>query len=81
MIKIFRGLNLGMSNYFERCLLDYFRKIFARIAEIQFQKEWACRNLIFKKKQVRIKELENTENKDEAKRKARSYFNFFKRIF
>ena len=37
-----------------------------------------CRNLIKKTKQVRIKEL---ENRDEEKRKARSYYNFLKRIF
>ena len=33
-----------------------------------------CRNLNFQKKQVRIKE---SENRDEAKRKARSHFNFY----
>ena len=37
-----------------------------------------CHNLHFQKKEVRIKEL---ENRDEAKRKARRYFNFLYESF
>ena len=56
-----------------------FQKHFTSISETQFLKELCVIIKIFKKKkQVWIKEF---ENKDEAKRKARSYFNFCKRIF
>ena len=57
---------------------------FTSISETQFLKELCVVIKIYKKKQkqkqkqAQIKEL---QNKDEPKRKARSYFNFFKIIF
>ena len=57
---------------FRKVSVGLFQKHFASISET------VCHNLNIKKKQVRIKEL---ENRDEAKRKASICFNFFKRIF
>ena len=53
---------------------------FTSISETQFLKELCAVIKIYKNKtkQAQIKEL---QNKDEPKRKARSYFNFFKIIF
>ena len=56
-------------NIIRKGSVGLFQKNFASISETQIKKQ---------KKQVRIKEL---ENRDEAKRKARSCFNFFIRIF
>ena len=65
-VKIFLKGSIGL-----------FQKHFTSISETHFLKELCVVIRIFKK-QVRNKEL---EDRDEAKIKARSYFNFFKRIF
>ena len=56
-------------NIIRKGSVGLFQKNFASISETQIKKQ---------KKQVRIKEL---ENRDEAKRKGRSCFNFFIRTF
>ena len=62
-----------MSAYFERVQLGYFQNILQVFLKHSSRKNYVSQ-FKFPKKQVRIKEL---ENRDEAKWKARSYFNFF----
>ena len=64
-------------NIFLKGSVGLFQKHFASFSETSSRKNLVLQSE-FSKKQVRIKEL---ENRDEANRKARSYFNFIRRTF